>query len=417
MDRKWIKKTRNAVISAGFAAVALYCLFSWRDFSAQGEVQEVMVEIEEDIPQEPEAEQSERDILAEASDSEGYCDIAAQVGTGDEAQSIRLLVLDGSCFLFLPAYAGTGQITWQYDESRYGITCNGRLVRNGDALEADGPEAAFVVRQRGEDWETAYGLTVVRSESLPALYIDTTGEETAASGSDGDGSRQTAFLCVAEDGKKDCQGTFSEISEETYSGFAASKKNYVCVSEEEEELLGMGGARTWMLQANAFDLSRMRNKTVYDMAADMGMVRGIDSAYADVWIDGGYAGNYLVCKRALQESALLSEGERQENICDGSTPQEQMLWQTHPAELEEIIAACSSEEDYGSLEKVIDTESFAQMFVLCALANEPSCSGTDTLCMAQEREGGGKNVHLTYDGLRQGFWKCTGSAFGTAVIL
>lgn len=41
----------------------------------------------------------------------------------------------------------------------------------------------------------------------------------------------------------------------------------------------------------------MRNKLTYDLARDMGLQYAIESAYVDVWLNGGYVGNYLLCEK------------------------------------------------------------------------------------------------------------------------
>ena len=61
------------------------------------------------------------------------------------------------------------------------------------------------------------------------------------------------------------------------------------------ELFGLGKSKKWCLLANMYDKSLMRNKLALDFASSLGLAYTSASEYADVYINGEYAGNYLVC--------------------------------------------------------------------------------------------------------------------------
>ena len=88
-----------------------------------------------------------------------------------------------------------------------------------------------------------------------------------------------------------------KISGRGNSSWEEEKRSYTIALAQDTGLAGMSPAKKWVLQANALDATRMRNKITYDIARDIGLQYAVDSAYADVWLNGVYAGNYLVCEK------------------------------------------------------------------------------------------------------------------------
>lgn len=102
---------------------------------------------------------------------------------------------------------------------------------------------------------------------------------------------------------------YSETGELAYSGMIESlrgrgnsswfqeKKPYSMTLAREADLLGMGRAENWILLANASDPSHLRNKLVYDLAARTGMAYAPESRWVDLYLNGEYAGLYLLSER------------------------------------------------------------------------------------------------------------------------
>jgi hypothetical protein len=72
------------------------------------------------------------------------------------------------------------------------------------------------------------------------------------------------------------------------------KKSYTIKFLKNEDVLGMGEAKKWCLNANALDKSLMRNKLIFDFASTIGLENTPNSTYADVWLNGKFIGNYLL---------------------------------------------------------------------------------------------------------------------------
>lgn len=78
------------------------------------------------------------------------------------------------------------------------------------------------------------------------------------------------------------------------STMEVAKKSYTLKLSQKADVLGMGKAKKWVLNANAFDKTLLRNKLVFDFASTIGLKYTPASAFADVWLNGTYLGNYLI---------------------------------------------------------------------------------------------------------------------------
>jgi spore coat protein CotH len=88
--------------------------------------------------------------------------------------------------------------------------------------------------------------------------------------------------------------TSAEIKIRGNSTAEAMKKPYTIKFSKKEDVLGMGKAKKWFLNANALDKTLMRNKLVFDFASAIGLKYSPETTFVDVWLNGRYIGNYLL---------------------------------------------------------------------------------------------------------------------------
>ena len=74
------------------------------------------------------------------------------------------------------------------------------------------------------------------------------------------------------------------------------KKPYKLKLETGRDYFGFGSSRHWVLLANYFDASLLRNYTAMAMGRALGMKDTPDCRYVDVVENGRYQGNYLLCE-------------------------------------------------------------------------------------------------------------------------
>lgn len=74
----------------------------------------------------------------------------------------------------------------------------------------------------------------------------------------------------------------------------ADKKAYKINFDKKQDILGMGKAKKWVLLANAYDKTLMRNKLIFDFGSSLNFEYTPKSKYVDLYINGVYRGNYLL---------------------------------------------------------------------------------------------------------------------------
>lgn len=208
------------------------------------------------------------------------------------------------CYFFLPGYAdGTGLELLGTAE---GMSLKLELgeetvtVSEGDSAAvaevAFGQEYPLTITEEGET--TVQGsLTILRSSALPVLELDIEAESFRAI-QDEKGVIAAGNLTIYEEnGEKIQQEVISEIRTRGNSTWALPKKAYQFKVETKQDLFGMGEAKTWILLANAFDETGIRNAIVLNMAQEAGLSYTPEWKFVDLYCNGVYQGNYLLCEK------------------------------------------------------------------------------------------------------------------------
>ena len=81
----------------------------------------------------------------------------------------------------------------------------------------------------------------------------------------------------------------------TWSVNLDMKKPYQFQLEQKVDVLGMGKHKTWILLMN--DETLVKNKLGLDLAQDIGLTNSSLGEFVDVFMNGRYLGNYLLCER------------------------------------------------------------------------------------------------------------------------
>ncbi len=76
----------------------------------------------------------------------------------------------------------------------------------------------------------------------------------------------------------------------------SNKKPYHFKLEESSNLLNLGKGKHWVLLANYFDESLLRNKLGSDLALSLGL-DAMDSTWVELILNGKYVGNYQLCEQ------------------------------------------------------------------------------------------------------------------------
>lgn len=145
------------------------------------------------------------------------------------------------------------------------------------------------------------------------------------------------------------------------------KKPYKFKLKKGADLLGMGKNKHWILLANSFDDSLLRNRLVNYMGAELGLAFTPQGMPVDVVVNGNYHGSYFLCEQVRVGSSrvdideLTSADNTESNVTGGyllamrpdeSEPEGNVLFTTR----EERFAGVNPEFATSDPEDAVGTE-------------------------------------------------------------
>lgn len=178
----------------------------------------------------------------------------------------------------------------------------------------------------------------VEGETLPTVYLTTDDGAIVDSKTEYKSGRFRMALtdrfseyeneCTDDNGDAmqiRCRGNSSFETNEFRLGDAA-KYSYRIKLDHKADLLGMGESRHWVLIANFYDITSMRNKLVYDLSGMLGMPY-LESRWVIVYMNGEYRGLYsLVEKLRVDETSInITDWEERAELAAGAIGRAQGL--------------------------------------------------------------------------------------------
>lgn len=201
-------------------------------------------------------------------------------------------------FVFLPSYADLAK-TKLYQNRPGEVTIDGEPIINGMTCENFQWNTPYdlTCRVAGEFPETR--ITFMKSDNIPTMYIDTRSGNMDYIHMKKGNEETGKIRLYTDDGKIDYAGNLDKISgrgNATWRG-SSQKNPYNIMLQNAGDLLGMGAAQKWILLANAYDNTNLRNKIVLDFAKAIDLAYSPQGEWVDLYLNGEYAGLYLLCER------------------------------------------------------------------------------------------------------------------------
>lgn len=203
---------------------------------------------------------------------------------------------DGCYYVFLPGYADGSQAKL-VTNPLFPVSIDGQKVGK-DTVCADFPlgQRLPIVYSK---WGKAHEAQVLfcQSGNLPTLYIDTASGSMDYIHKEKGNAESGKLRLYRDDGTLDCDAQISAINGRGNATWAAEKKPYSLELTQKADLLGMGKAKKWILLANYYDDSNISNKLSFDFAAEVGCAYTPECQWVDLYLNGNYAGLYLLSER------------------------------------------------------------------------------------------------------------------------
>lgn len=172
------------------------------------------------------------------------------------------------------------------------VSAENTSENTGDAPDTVETDAEGEGAVTGAD-EAAQAEQPAAVREVPAVYIRTAnGKGSQLDRADGYQKASMTVLdrfdnAILEDGS-------GRVKVRGNSTGAAPKKPYTFKLDEKADLMGFGAAKKWVLLAECFDPTMMRNSMAFDLAEALGLAYTPQHCTAELWLDNRYMGMYTL---------------------------------------------------------------------------------------------------------------------------
>lgn len=175
------------------------------------------------------------------------------------------------------------------------IFINGEPYENGDLIPPFAAGDAWTVSVGKKNYHTQTVQLHTGSE-LPALFLYTQSGSLSAIHADKEVKEPSAYF-LFEPGKESEHGALEYLKARGNTTFEHPKKPYQIKFPQKKALCGMDEAKKWVLLADYWDISLLRNRITLDLAKAVGMRYSLDCTHVDLYINCKYRGLYLLTEK------------------------------------------------------------------------------------------------------------------------
>jgi len=219
-------------------------------------------------------------------------DFVVQVASSVEPELIRDFSTNT---LYAKNYPTESEFTWIIDTMNKGVVVNTITETEGQLpLTDEMLNCRITLKVPGYEALTFY------HSSIPTLVITSPLSYNSISSSSYAGGTMT--ICTTTEYPKTEYSDSIEIKLRGNSTAHQSKRPFRLRLDGQTNLFDMGKSKHWVLLANHFDRSNLRNKLSYDLGMSLGLA-GCESTFVNVIFNGQYCGLYQLC-----EAIRIEEG-------------------------------------------------------------------------------------------------------------
>jgi len=208
---------------------------------------------------------------------------------------------DRQCYVFLPSHAQMEQVKIN-TTANADISIGNTQIYDGIYCNVFEPGKNYVFKINNRPDMT---LTFYQSANVATLYIDTATGSMTRIHNNKDYEEPSSLTLFLPNGEVSYSDQNCHLKGRGNSTWGQDKKPYSLTLSSSASLLGMTPSTDWVLLANAFDNTNLRNKIVYDLSAETSPAWTPSCEYADVYLNGSYNGLYLLSERIEADPAHL----------------------------------------------------------------------------------------------------------------
>lgn len=201
---------------------------------------------------------------------------------------------DNSYHVFLPGAVKGRKLNVTYGGAD-SIFVDGKKMKNGKGYVLSAGQ--HTLRMEGAEG-AGQDLHVWYTSDIPVLFVETESGSTEQIHASKDVSEPGRMMIMDSRGRNYFEGDMESIHCRGNSSFEdTEKKSYMIKLEKKADLFGMGSAKKWILTANAFDDTLLRNATAFSIAHMLGLDFTPEVCFVDVYMNGDFMGNYLLSEK------------------------------------------------------------------------------------------------------------------------
>ena len=339
----------------------------------------------------------------------------------DNNIKVNLDLVGGTGTLYLPGKVDFNQLSYSWDNPDVVLMMGKTEFRSGEApIAAPGEKVTYKVKN-GLAFAYLTVKTMQGSPDVEPMYLNIDESLGTIKAMNGDDDHETSCYGNVLFGDKNKSMSIKGRGNSTWS---MPKKPYNMTiykddtyNKKDSVKFIQNGVKSkkWTLLANYFDNALIRNKIAFDLAKAMKI--GLDSQFVDLWMNGEYLGNYLLCqKKDFQkpDDGFILENDHipdplevqfpfpgmhnmplKHNLLNidmgdnveesGTTPEEIEAWFT---ERWNTVLDYDSEE----YQKYFDLESWAKMFLMFEVSKTYDCYAGNIIMSVDNMAEGSKLV-------------------------
>ncbi len=208
---------------------------------------------------------------------------------------------DHTYYVFLPSYMTSKGLRFDEDNTKK-LKLNGQVLSPTMDLSQIRCNKQYDLLVDGKRTKMEFR----KSEEVATMFLSA---ETDAylQVEDRDEEEDVLVSLIDKKGERNLPGMTAKIRGRGNSTWLAKKKPYRLTFTEETSVLEMGKAKTWLLLANAYDATNVKNKLVFDMAQMLFDDWSPDGKFVDVYYNGEYRGLYFLTERVEVDTSRVDK--------------------------------------------------------------------------------------------------------------
>lgn len=198
-------------------------------------------------------------------------------------------------YFFIPEKLIQKGMYWMFSGAER-VWINEELIENGSLCDLKA--GCYQVSAELSEEKKICNMEIRYSSQIGTLFLKTESGSMDYLHESKDNYESGSYTLLAENGNLYYSGGIENIHCRGNASWEDTlKKSYQIKLTEKKDFFRMGEDKQWLLLANAFDNTLLRNTLAFDIAKELGLAFTPDAEYVDVYANGEYLGNYLLTEK------------------------------------------------------------------------------------------------------------------------